>query len=353
MESKILSQLPSTRHIFFIFLIQFMIGFCIFSYVRIYDDTSIVICPATTPELSDEAKNKVVILLWTWPFGGHFDLDNCEELYGISGCYLTANRSWYGQADAVVFHHRDVCNSIKQLPQDPRPPNQRWFWFNLESPSHSPRLGLMDNLINITMSYRRDSDIFTPYGWVETVKEPQNFTIPPKSKLVSWVVSNWNPSSKRVQYFQELQKHITVDVFGRGHIPLVRDKKYSTISQYKFYLSFENSQHEDYITEKLWSNALLSGTVPIVLGTTRENYERFLPAEAFIHVDDFPTVKEMADYLKLLDSNDEKYQQYFEWRRWLRVVGETNWSTHYCKACRYMAQNQNYKTIRSVAKWYK
>ncbi|XP_069479925.1 3-galactosyl-N-acetylglucosaminide 4-alpha-L-fucosyltransferase FUT3-like [Ambystoma mexicanum] len=353
MEPKTQKHLPSKQNIFFLFLIQFLVGFCMFSYVRLSDDASFFLCPTSESTVPDEAKAKLVILLWKFPFGAEFPLDQCQESYGISGCYLTANRTWYDRADAVIFHHRDICRDQKQLPQIARPPNQHWIWFNLESPSHSPNLHLMDNLMNFTMSYRLDSDIFTPYGRIEILKEPQNFSIPVKSKLVSWVVSNWNPWSKRVKYYQELKKHIQVDVFGRGHEPLDRDKKFSTISQYKFYLAFENSQHQDYITEKFWSNALQSTTVPVVLGTTRENYERFLPAEAFIHVDDFPNAQELAAYLKLLNSDDEKYQKYFDWRRRLQIAKNGDWNSHFCKACQYLRQKPTYRIIPSVAKWFK
>ncbi|XP_078541469.1 3-galactosyl-N-acetylglucosaminide 4-alpha-L-fucosyltransferase FUT3-like [Lissotriton helveticus] len=297
-------------------------------------------------------KDDLVILLWTWPFGDRFPLDQCARIHGISGCTFTVERTWYSRADAVILHHRDVCSSKDQLPQKPRPQNQRWVWFNLESPRHSPNLHFMDNLINLTLNYRSDADIFSPYGWVESVKSPQDFNIPNKTKLVAWVVSNWDSSLARVAYYNDLKNHINIDIYGGGSRPLARDKTISTISQYKFYLSFENSLNQDYITEKLWHNALLSGTLPVVLGPTRENYERFLPSDAFIHVSDFPSAKELAAHLRFLDANDEQYRRYFEWRKRLQPVGSTDWTTHYCKACQVLQQQLNYKTIPSIAKWY-
>ncbi|XP_078537221.1 3-galactosyl-N-acetylglucosaminide 4-alpha-L-fucosyltransferase FUT3-like [Lissotriton helveticus] len=350
---ELASSTPSTRKILFLFLLQFVTAICVFLYVQISSNSRLFACPSEMDKpVTDEGMTKVNILLWTWPFGERFPLDKCYSFFGISGCFLTEDRNWYNRADAVIFHHRDVFNSREQLLLEPRFPTQRWVWYNMESPSNVRNLDKMNNLLNITMSYRQDSDIFTPYGWLVMHKEPQNFSIPAKSKLVSWVVSNWNPASRRVQYYEELKKHIQVDVFGRTTQPLDKDLKHSTISQYKFYLSFENSEHQDYITEKLWDNALLSGTVPVVLGPTRENYERFLPAEAFIHVDDFSSAQELADYLTLLDSDDERYKRYFDWRRNFKVIGEFDWSIYYCKACQYLSQNPSYKTIPSVAKWF-
>ncbi|XP_061457798.1 3-galactosyl-N-acetylglucosaminide 4-alpha-L-fucosyltransferase FUT3-like [Rhineura floridana] len=304
--------------------------------------------------LAEKEPSNLTLLLWAWPFGARFDIQKCSKLLGIPDCHITANRSWYSKADAVIVHHRDACSSPKRLPQDPRPPFQCWIWFNLESPSHSPNLGFMDGRFNLTMSYRRDSDIFTPYGWLEVLAQPENVTIPPKSKLVAWVVSNWNPGSRRVRYYEELKKHIHVDVFGHGRLPLSRDQHLSVLSQYKFYLAFENSIHEDYITEKLWKNSLLSGAVPVVCGPPRKNYERYLPPSSFIHIDDFPTAEELANFLKELDRNTTRYHSYFLWRSWLKPVGLTFWNLHFCKACLALQKKPiYYQTVPELSKWYK
>ncbi|XP_029438351.1 alpha-(1,3)-fucosyltransferase 9-like [Rhinatrema bivittatum] len=305
--------------------------------------------PLTKTEQNDL---ELIILVWTWPFGERFPLDTCEKVYGISGCHLTVDKSLYNRADAVIIHHQDIMYLKSKLPQAPRPPHQRWVWFNLESPSYTPNMDFVENLINLTMTYRHDSDIIRPYGWLEVLKEPQEFIIPKKSKLVAWAVSNWNPNTRRVQYYEELKKHIHIDIFGKQHIPLKWDDFISIISEYKFYLSFENSNHVDYITEKLWNNALIAGAVPVVSGPPRENYERFLPRDSFIHINDFPSAREMAAYLLELDANDEKYRRYFQWRSQFRVRREVNWDNHYCKACRALRQAPAYKIIPSVAKWF-
>ncbi|XP_018422676.1 PREDICTED: galactoside 3(4)-L-fucosyltransferase-like [Nanorana parkeri] len=293
-----------------------------------------------------------ILLLWTWPFGHQFPLNNCPKPFDSPRCLLTANRSLYNTANAVVFHHRDVCGSRKQMPQMPRPEGQYWVWFNLESPSHSPNLSFMDKLINLTMSYRSDSDIFTPYGWLEKIEVAENYTISNKSQLVAWIVSNWNPSSRRVKLYNDLKNHIPIDVYGRQHLPLARESIHMVISKYKFYLSFENSIHTDYITEKLWRTAFLSGSVPVVLGPPRENYERFIPSDSFIHVDDFPSAKELASYLLELDRNDQKYQEYFKWRSKLRPVANVSWIVHYCHACVELQNAPPYRTIFSLGKWF-
>ncbi|KAM9215475.1 4-galactosyl-N-acetylglucosaminide 3-alpha-L-fucosyltransferase FUT6-like [Leptosomus discolor] len=300
-----------------------------------------------------KAEHRLTILLWKWPFGQHFDFINCSEYYGVPDCHFTVDHRRFQRADAVIMHHRDVYWEAKGLAQLPRLPSQRWIWFNLESPTHSPNLGAMNNLFNLTMSYRRDSDIFTPYGELQLLGQPQSLSIPPKTKLVAWVVSNWVAGSHRVKYYEELKKHITVDVYGLHHMPLPRDKLIHTVSQYKFYLAFENSQHEDYITEKLWRNALSSGTVPVVLGPPRANYERFLPPDSFIHVDDFGSAKDLAQYLSELSGDAERYQRYFQWRRWLKPVPGGSWALKVCKACHFLQTTEaRYQVVPNLSGWF-
>ncbi|XP_053305209.1 3-galactosyl-N-acetylglucosaminide 4-alpha-L-fucosyltransferase FUT3-like [Spea bombifrons] len=294
-----------------------------------------------------------VILLWTWPFGNRFPLNQCPNHLETSGCLFTDNRELYYAADAVVIHHRDVCSSKIHLPQMPRNGKQYWIWFNLESPTHSRNLQLMNKLFNLTMSYRTDSDIFVPYGYLKKHSEIQNFTIPAKTSLVAWVVSNWNPQSRRVKFYEELKKHLTVDIYGKQHLPLPNDKKLEVLSKYKFYLSFENSVHQDYITEKLWQNALKSGTVPVVMGPPRENYERFIPPDSFIHVDDFSSPQELATYLLELDKDDKRYQQYFNWRTQFKSNGTFDWAEIYCRVCTALKDSPAYRTVPSIDKWFK
>ncbi|XP_053330108.1 3-galactosyl-N-acetylglucosaminide 4-alpha-L-fucosyltransferase FUT3-like [Spea bombifrons] len=297
-------------------------------------------------------EKEFLVLVWNWPFGTHFPLDTCLPVHGIPDCRLTADRNFYNVADAVVMHHADIMYDKKSLPQNPRPHHQSWVWFNMEPPLIIRNLHYLDNLFNVTMTFRQDSDIVTPYGWIQALKEPQNVTIPLKTKLVSWVVSQWYPGAPRIAYYKELKEHIHIDVYGKGNMKLSRADLHSTISQYKFYLAFENSIYKDYITEKLWSNAFGSWAVPVVLGTSRKNYERFVPAEAFIHVDDFSSPKELAAYLLELDKDDEKYRRYFNWRAQYKVWNGKGLDTAYCGICRYMKQSPFYQTIPSIATWF-
>ncbi len=54
--------------------------------------------------------------------------------------------------------------------------------------------------------------------------------------------------------------------------------------------------------------------VPIVMGARPEDYARSAPYKSYIHVDDFESPKELAEYLHKLDQDDNLYNEYFKWK---------------------------------------
>ncbi|XP_078401916.1 alpha-(1,3)-fucosyltransferase 4-like [Cetorhinus maximus] len=296
----------------------------------------------------------VTVLIWWYPFGKKTEIKDCDTLYNIQGCRLTTNRLLYPISQAVVVHHRDLGGNVSQLPAERRPAFQRWVWMNFESPTHSSGLEVLNGVFNWTMSYKRGSDIFIPYGYLYPKKrEGRKVVLPIKSKLVAWVISNWNEDHARVKYYHRLSRHVVIDVYGRYHQELQNNSIGLTISPYKFYLAFENSQHVDYITEKLWRNALMSNTVPIVLGPSRANYEQYIPADSFIHVNDFSTPKKLAEHLMFLDENARSYRKYFDWKRRYSVHLAKFWEEPYCKVCEAVkSARADYKIISNLANWF-
>jgi len=93
--------------------------------------------------------------------------------------------------------------------------------------------------------------------------------------------------------------------------------------RYKFYLAFENSYHcTDYITEKLWANALYSGAVPVVFGPHRDDVSAVLPPKSYIHVEDFESAEELVHFLNYLDKNVTAYAEYLRWRTWIQFLNQ-------------------------------
>ncbi|KAL3986464.1 5'-AMP-activated protein kinase, regulatory gamma subunit [Sarotherodon galilaeus] len=297
-------------------------------------------------------KNPTIVLMWLWPFGSKFDFSVCSSLFEIDNCFITADRNLYNKSHGVIIHHRDISGDLSNLPQLQRPSFQKWIWMNFESPSHSSKLSGIEKLFNLTLNYRQDANIGVPSGTIVPAEGEENFVPPSKNKLVCWMVSNWNPQHVRVKYFNELQKHVKVHAYGRAFGKHISDNDFMpTITSCKFYLSFENSVHKDYITEKLF-NPLSVGTVPVVLGPTRQNYEKIIQGDAFIHVDDFSSPKDLADYLLLLDKNEEMYLRYFEWRRHFKVKKVQFPVEHACLTCDYLRKHKEYKEFNDLDKWF-
>ncbi|XP_013865169.1 alpha-(1,3)-fucosyltransferase 9-like [Austrofundulus limnaeus] len=294
----------------------------------------------------------ITVLVWLWPFGARFALDVCSSKYNTEGCFITADRNLYKKSDAVVFHHRDIHGDLSNLPSQQRPSFQKWIWLNLESPTHSPLLPGLNTLFNLTLNYRQDSDIKATYGLIVPAETEEDFVPPKKDKLVCWIVSNWSPNHARIKYYNELKNHIQIQLYGRAFRRYLSNEDYAPIvSSCKFYLSFENSIHVDYITEKFYKPLSL-GTVPVALGTTRQNYENFIQGDAFIHVDDFSSPKELAEYLLFMDKTQDMYLRFFKWRRHFKSYPYDSWAERMCHVCVYLKLHKEYKSINNLNKWY-
>lgn len=192
------------------------------------------------------------------------------------------------------------------------------------------------------ITFRRDSDIVAPYGQWEyydkrVTQLPQNVSYAKgKTKKVAWFVSNCRARNNRLAIARELRKYIDVDIYGPcggQHLECPRSKENECFAflekDYKFYLSFENSNCHDYVSEKLYKNALQNNVLPIVMGGSPADYHKMAPEKSFIHIDDFDTVANLGAYLNLLDKDDVLYNTYFQWKG----TGENIDTRYWCRVC--------------------
>lgn len=296
---------------------------------------------------------KKLILSWTKFFGIPLDdryLDDCPELR--QNCTITIDQKMYAEADAIVFHPRDLNWTV--LPPG-RSPNQRYLFLMHESPPHTCiNLDHRRNFFNWSFTYRLDSDVPFPYTYLApNPAARQNLdTVAILNKSTShasvvWLVSNCNTHSKREMYVNVLKKYIPIDIFGACG-PLKCPKSVdnwglSKLSkcedmidkEYKFYIAFENSVCTDYVTEKYYARREYN-SVPLVL--SRRVAEPLLPPKSFIAADDFPRGPEqLAEYLKYLDGNDTAYLEYFHWKTigysWVPRYPKTGLRFGFCGLC--------------------
>ena len=85
---------------------------------------------------------------------------------------------------------------------------------------------------------------------------------------------------------------------------------------------------------------LRNNVIPIVMGARRQDYAAALPPHSYIHVDDFRSPRDLADYLHVLDANSTLYNEYFRWKFDYALVNHSYW----CRLCGllHVASEQHY-----------
>lgn len=154
-------------------------------------------------------------------------------------------------------------------------------------------------------------------------------------------VSSHCGAQPRSQYIAQLARYIAIDTLGAcGDLALT--KGVSTLvtrqgrvqklnandlvkhaARYKFWLCFENSIADGYVSEKLLKNALIAGVLPVYLGAPDvadlpsidgTQHAWFIDAAAYT------SPKHLADHLNLVASNKTLWNTYFAWRTALDVT---------------------------------
>ncbi|KAF0287356.1 Galactoside 3(4)-L-fucosyltransferase [Amphibalanus amphitrite] len=301
-------------------------------------------------------KRPLLVLHWTQrqsaAIGDGVNLrldDNSFSGCPWNGCHGTGDRSLLARADAVLFHGRLL--KIADLPPRRRP--EQTFVFVLRESPQSTHLPLkkLDGFFNMTMTYSRDADVVFPYGQTAVGEQPGDLPFfHRRLRPVAWMVSHCRTVSKREQYVSQLRRHITVDTFGScgdQRCPGPRLDCYRHLAEtHLFYLSFENTLCDDYITEKFWL-ALEAGMVPVVRGPSSESYRRVAPPNSFIHVEAFAGPKALAVYLLSLAQNRTAYEKYHTWRR-----------SHYvrrpqglCDLCQQLSTSGHKEAVQLTSVW--
>lgn len=279
----------------------------------------------------------------------------------VKNCDITYKDSAIKTADIVLVHlHR--MKSPKELPPLRGKPDQIWAFLTEESPHHTflrPDKNISiksyNGIFNWSMSYRMDSDIPVPYGRTVIKKHPEQVDLHLKKRrdvLVAILGSNCGGKNNRWAYVKELQKYIEVDVYGAcgklkcpGHFK----KDCPDLEKYMFYLSFENSNCDEYITEKVWWNAFhKKNSIPIVMGANRANYKKILPPNSYIDVDEFANPASLAQFILRLNRTNE-FLEYYQWKSHFEVLNEHGYfqslNFHFCRVCQALNYNDKKQKI--------
>lgn len=221
-------------------------------------------------------------------------------------CFLTVNRSYFADVrefDVILFNvitFKDWALTIPTV----RSEYQKYIFVSDEPQVIYPIPTHYNGFFNLTWTYKLDSDALFRYiivknkrgeiigpkrnmNWMdvndmEPTSEEVKIKLQNKTKAGAWFVSHCDTPSQREHYVTklniELLKYkLKIDLYG--HCAALKclheDRRCPKMieSDYYFYLAFENSMYEDYVTEKLLI-AIQNFAVPIVYGGA--NYSRFV-----------------------------------------------------------------------------
>lgn len=84
------------------------------------------------------------------------------------------------------------------------------------------------------------------------------------------------------------------------------------------------------------------------MGAHKSDYSKVAPLNSYIHVDDFQSPKELADYLNLLHKNHNLYNKYFYWKG----TGEFIDNHFFCRLCAMLHSKPPQKIYENIGKWW-
>lgn len=317
---------------------------------------------SSNQNLSTNKLERKVILLWSplfddWNFlnvGNHSFKDfSCPE----TRCEITADRRRLLESDAVLFHVRTL--SMLDLPRN-RTRDQKWIFFSLEAPPYSRFQGFdfMVGMFNWTMTYRKDSDVYIPYGRI-VPKLTKSFNQSElyikwkkKSKMAVWMVSHCFTAGNREKYIKQLKSFIDVDTYGScglGTCPF--NKTHQCIQnfskQYYFFLAFENAICDDYITEKLF-RTLRYDMIPVVFGGG--NYATVAPPNSFIDALKFRSLKQLSSHLFKIASNFTLFSSFFKWKK----MSYSDDTPNHCELCQKLHSKdfKKFSSYPNIDEWW-
>ena len=253
-------------------------------------------------------------------------------------CQTTWNASLLTNASALLFHAPDHRNDTMPPAMANDPLQRPLYYFTDEAPPWFSLPGFLTQFDMIS-TYDLLSDAPRPYilgpdllaymrgKGQQALEEGAHATLMDflaaklararanRTAPIAWFVSNCG--AERSYYVAELIKHVPVDIYGGAHclgsnltlpdrneVNVTQKEDELLRSTYFFYLSLENHNCRDYVTEKLY-RPLSTGLIPIVDGPS--DYAPFLPtSKCALQLDDYASPAELAQHVAhLLHQLDE------------------------------------------------
>jgi hypothetical protein len=132
-----------------------------------------------------------------------------------------------------------------------------------------------------------------------------------KNKYINFIYSNSN-CNLRNEYYNFLSKSKKIDSYGKlfnnirhfKNNSFPEGQKNLIISDYKYTIAFENSKHENYVTEKIWQPICLN-SIPIYWGD--KSVFNFFNKKKIIYIEDINDFKKSLIEIDKIDSSNQLY----------------------------------------------
>ncbi|XP_072931535.1 alpha-(1,3)-fucosyltransferase C-like [Epargyreus clarus] len=353
--------------------------------------------PSTDTYEESASKEQVMkyILQWTSPknvpfvYMGEGPKGFIDRNCPYTNCFVTSKRDYlgdYSKFDVIAFSGPEVVRMPKELLPKRRSPHQKFAFASIESADYYPVCSnRLDGFFNWTWTYKLDSE--AKWGYI-VVRDAQNKIIGPKremhwikfedmdpvgdelknqlktkTKAAAWFVSNCYSRNGREIFahklHDEMKKYnLTLDIYGNcGSLKCPRNEEEKCDEMlkkdYYFYLAFENSFSEDYVTEKLL-HGLKHTAVPIVYGAA--NYTRFMPDGIYLNARELG-VEKLAAKMDELIRNPAEYAEYFRWHKYYSYYRrqESLETDDYCRFCSILFEKDmvnKITTYDNFRKWW-
>ncbi|KAJ0264457.1 Glycoprotein 3-alpha-L-fucosyltransferase A [Hirschfeldia incana] len=168
---------------------------------------------------------------------------------------------------------------------------------------------------DVVMTTSLSSDV--PVGYFSWAEYDIMAPVQPKTEkaLAAAFISNCIAQNFRLQALEALMEaNVTVDSYGTCHRNRdERVEKVEALKHYKFSLAFENTNEEDYVTEKFFQS-LVAGSVPVVVGAP--NIQDFAPSpDSILHITQMTDIEPVAKRMKHLADNPDAYNKMLRWKQ--------------------------------------
>ncbi|KAE8707241.1 putative fucosyltransferase-like protein [Hibiscus syriacus] len=242
-----------------------------------------------------------------------------EALGGGQNLVKESCEEWLEREDALTYSRDFAKDPIWVSGAD-----QEWKTCDLVYCAQWNRLRTISRIIllrhdggggyDIVMTTSLSSDV--PVGYFSWAEYDIMAPVMPKTEKAhaAAFISNCGARNFRLEALVGLEKaNIKIDSYGSCH----RNRngnvdKVEALKRYKFSLAFENSNEEDYVTEKFFQS-LVAGTIPVVVGAP--NIEDFAPSpDSFLHIKELEDVPSVANRIKYLSKNPVAYNQSLRWK---------------------------------------